>query len=223
MKLCGKTLQGRLFLLDKRGLTPDDLLLGQVIGRGVLARMDLFYLIRELKQMAAAEARLDVSYDLHDGLLQSLAAASMKLDEVCRLLDKDPSKAREHLLEIDHLLHNEQDSMRFFIWELKSAFRGLPQAEVSLITRLNGLVKQVKGQWPLDVDLITVGLDSQVPETLSRDVYYLIREALLNAARHSGASSVGVGNYASRIIRCGLPWPITVVASPSGATMATPR
>ena len=142
--------------------------------------------------MAAAEARLHVSHDLHDGLLQSLAVVTMKLDTACHLLDEDPSKAKEPLMEIDRLLRDEQDGLRSFIRELKSASGGVTHGEDSLITRLEGLVKQVERQWGLRVDLTTEGLDSQVPETLVHDIYYLVREALLNAARHAGASSVGV-------------------------------
>jgi hypothetical protein len=49
LNLRGETLEGHLFFLDKRGLTSDDLLLGQVVGREVLARLDLFYLIQQMK------------------------------------------------------------------------------------------------------------------------------------------------------------------------------
>ena len=60
------------------------------------------------------------------------------------------------------------------------------QAE-RLIVRLKGLVKQVERQWGLHVHLTMAGLDSGVPETLPHDIYYLVRETLLNAARHAGA------------------------------------
>jgi signal transduction histidine kinase len=192
LNLHGESLEGHLFFLDKRGLSSDDLLLGQVVGREVLARLDLFYLIQQIKQVAAAEARLRVSYDLHDGLLQSLAVATMKLDTVCRLLDKDPSKAKERLLEIDRLLCDEQDGLRSFIRELKSLSGGVGQGEASLIARLRGLVEQVERQWGLHVHLATADLDPGCLRPCSQDIYYLVCETLLNAARHAGASSVDV-------------------------------
>jgi signal transduction histidine kinase len=144
--LRGESLEGYLFFLDKRGLTSDDLLLGGIVARGVLARLDLFYLIQGLKQMAAAEARLCVSYNLHDGVLQSLAVATMKLDTVCRLLDENPSEAKEPLLEINRLLCDEQDGLRSFIGELKSLSGGVDGGEASLTVRLKGLAKQVERQ-----------------------------------------------------------------------------
>jgi signal transduction histidine kinase len=204
LNLRGESLEGYLFFLDKRGLTSDDLLLGGVVAREVLARLDLFYLMQRLKQTAVAETRLRVSYDLHDGVLQSLAVATMKLDTVCRLLDENPSKAKEPLLEIVRLLYDEQDSLRSFIRELKSLSGGVDQGETSLTVRLKGLVKQVESQWGLHVHLTMEGLDSGVPKTLPDDIYYLVRETLLNAARHAGASLVDVElrveNHEIRII-----------------------
>jgi len=49
LNLRGENLQGYLFFLDKRGLTSDDLLLGEAVAREVSARLDLFYLIQRLK------------------------------------------------------------------------------------------------------------------------------------------------------------------------------
>jgi signal transduction histidine kinase len=192
LKLRGESLEGYLFFLDRQGLTDDDLVLGRVVGHEVAARMDLFYLVQRLKQTAAGEARLRVSYDLHDGLLQSLAVVGMKLDTISRLLDEDPQKVREPLLEIDRLLSEEQASLRSFIRELKSVPGGADQGAASLITRLQNLIRQVERQWGLRVNFTTAGLDSWVAETLPQDIYYLVREALLNAARHAGASSVSV-------------------------------
>jgi signal transduction histidine kinase len=192
LNLHGESVEGHLLFLDRRDLTSDDLLLGQVVAREVLARLDLFYLVQELKQMAAAEARLHVSYDLHDGLLQSLAVATVKLDTICRLLDEDPSKAKEPLMEIHRLLCDEQGGLRSFIMELKSLSNGVDQEEASLIIRVKRLVKQVERQWGLTLHLTVVGLDSGVPKALQQDIYYLVRETLFNVARHAGASSVSV-------------------------------
>jgi signal transduction histidine kinase len=193
LNLRGESLKGYLFFLDKRGLTSDDLLLGEAVAREVSARLDLFYLIQRLKEMAAAEARLRVSYDLHDGLLQTLAVATIKLDRVCRLLEEDPSKVKEPLLEIVQLLCDEQHGLRSFIRELKSFSGSVDEGEASLIPRLKSLVKQVEKQWGLHVHLTMAGFDSEVPKTFPQDIYYLVRETLLNAARHAGASSVDVG------------------------------
>jgi signal transduction histidine kinase len=190
--LYGKRLEGRLFFLDKQGLSSDDLLLGQVAARAIVARMAVFYLIRQLEHAAASEARLRVSFDLHDGLLQSLALATIKLDTVCPLMEVDPSSAMGHLKEIERLLRDEQDTLRSFIRNLKSSSGDFPQRADSLVTRIQDIAKQVEGQWGLRVGLTVADLNVEISETLMHEIYYLVREALLNAARHAGASSVDV-------------------------------
>ena len=94
------------------------------------------------------------------------------------------------MLEIDRLLLDEQEDLRFLIRELKSGSAGVHVGQVRLITRLEGLVKLVQKQWGLCVDL--TGVDSRVPKALEQDIYYLVRESLFNAARHGGASSARV-------------------------------
>jgi signal transduction histidine kinase len=136
-------------------------------------------------------ARLGVSYDLHDGLLQSMAIATMNLDIVRTLIEKDPAAAQERVAETNRLLLDEQHELRSFIRELKSACPA-PSREPSLVTRFTDLFQEIEKQWGLHVDFTMEGSDSNVPEALRQHVFYLLREMLLNAARHAGASSINV-------------------------------
>jgi signal transduction histidine kinase len=190
LKLSGEGLEGYLFLLDKKGLTSDDLTLGRIVAQEVQGRLNLFHLTQKAGQLAAAKARLYVSHDLHDGLLQSLSLMGMKLDTACRLLDKEPSKAKSPLMDIDRQLRDEQDGLRLFIRELKSLSIDMPHKQSTLITNIENLAKQIENQWGLRLTLTTTGLDLQAPEVMAHGVYYLVREALFNAARHAGASSI---------------------------------
>jgi signal transduction histidine kinase len=194
LKFSGETIKGRLFFLDKQSLSSGDLILGQIVVREVVGRVDLFYLIQQLKRMTAAESRLRVAYDLHDGLLQSLAAVTMKLDIICHLLNGDPSKIRDRLLEIDRMLHDEQENLRCLIGELRPVFDGghVGSREAGLITRLESLRNQIERQWGLCVNLAIAGVDWQMHPAVAQDIYYIIREAVLNSARHAAASSVDV-------------------------------
>ena len=57
---------------------------------------------------------------------------------------------------------------------------------------LQQLAKTVEQQWHLRVELKMDGLDGQVPAVLAREIYQIIREGLVNAARHAHASVVQV-------------------------------
>jgi signal transduction histidine kinase len=57
---------------------------------------------------------------------------------------------------------------------------------------LQQLAKTVEQQWHLRVELKMDALDGQVPAVLAREIYQIIREGLVNAARHAHASLVEV-------------------------------
>jgi signal transduction histidine kinase len=147
---------------------------------------------RELSLLAAeavtAEERIRLARDLHDGVLQTLAGIGLRLAAVRTLLEKDARAAREALEPVQRLLTLEQRDLRFFIEELKP--RPRPAGEVSLAFRVTELAHRIELEWGLRAELRTGGLDEPIPESLARQVYQMVREALVNAARHGEASAV---------------------------------
>ena len=156
-----------------------------------------FYEERTRRQLAqlnaeavASDERIRVARDLHDGVLQSLTGIGLRLAAVRSLLDKDPRAARESLESVQRLLTLEQRDLRFFIQELKPKPRS--QADVSLAFRVTELAHRIELEWGLRAELRTDGLEEPMAEPLAREVYNLVREALVNAARHGEASAVRV-------------------------------
>lgn len=188
----GETFGGWLFFLDRTGMTSDHLLLGQVLARLVTARMDHFALTRQLRDAAATEQRIRLARDLHDGVLQAFTGVALRLAAVRRLLDDDPGAARTALEEAQGLIASEHRDLRFFIQELNpssAAPAGTPEAVTARITEL---ARRMEREWDLRVDLEAGGLPASIPEPLTREIYHLVREALVNAVRHGGANRVRV-------------------------------
>lgn len=141
-------------------------------------------------EAVATEERIRVARDLHDGVLQSLTGVGLRLAAVRSLLEKDPRAAREALESVQRLLTLEQRDLRFFIQELKPKPR--TAAEVSLAFRVTELVHRIELEWGLRAELRADGLEEPMPEALAREVYNVVRESLVNAARHGEASAVRV-------------------------------
>ncbi|HEX5719733.1 MAG TPA: sensor histidine kinase, partial [Thermoanaerobaculia bacterium] len=139
-------------------------------------------------EAVGTEERIRVARDLHDGVLQSLTGVGLRLAAVRSLLEKDPRAARESLESVQRLLTLEQRDLRFFIQELKPRPRS--QAEVSLAFRVTELVHRIELEWGLRAELRADGLEEPMPESLAREVYNVVRESLVNAARHGEASAV---------------------------------
>lgn len=194
LALRGESLAGRLFALDNPAMTADDLVLGEIVAQRLAERLDLLHLVERLQQVAATEAQIRLARDLHDGLLQSLTGVALQLEIVRRLLATQPATARERLQEVQRVISAEQRDLRVFVRQLRPAPAAEAGPSVDLAARLEELCRRLERQWGLRVELGTHGLDLEktLPASLTRDVYLLLHEALVNAARHAGASSARV-------------------------------
>jgi len=183
-------LTGRIFWLDRPRMTTDLLTFGQVIAGQVSARIDHFHLLVDRQRAAAEEERIRLARDLHDGLLQSLTAMALKLEEVRALVDEDPLTAQKRMLAIQRLITAEQRYLRFFIRHLKPF--ATPEPDANLDARLELLGQRVELEWGLTVDLRSAHVGAPLGADVSDELYYLISEAVVNAARHAKASTVRV-------------------------------
>lgn len=192
LPLRGECLEGHLFALDKPRMTGDDLLLGEVVAHEVASSMDQSLLSRRLRQAAAADERMRLSRDLHDGVLQSLTGAALQLETVQRLWESEPQAARARLAAIQRLIVDEQRDLRFFVHASKLAPFGLTVGSAGLNTTLRQLITRLEGLWSLRVELHLDRKDDRSFDMLAYDICFIVQEALVNAARHAAASEVRV-------------------------------
>jgi len=142
-----------------------------------------------LKAAAAERARLRA--DLHDGLLQSLTGASLKLATALRQLESDPAAARHLLARVAALLQQEQRELRYLVEEMKEGWAARPAGEQPLEDRLTELARRLRTTW--DIQLLSfVSGDGSLPKTLVRPVFGIVHEAVVNAARHGRATAATV-------------------------------
>jgi signal transduction histidine kinase len=188
----GTGLKGRLFVLDKKGMSTDDLVLGGIVAQEMVIQMDYFYMLRQLQQSAAAEERVRLARDLHDGLLQSLTGAALQLETVQRLMESDPQASRQRLIEIQELIVAEQQELRSHIRQLKPSLPGVPVEDFNLAGRLEDLAAQIKRHWGVSVEMNLGRLEVSVLKNILHEIYFIVHESLINAARHAKASVVKV-------------------------------
>lgn len=198
LKLSLKNREGYLLALDKRQTASDDLLLGEIVVHEVAARLNTFFLLEELQQGAAAEERVRLARDLHDGLLQSLTGAALQLETVRRLLETDPHTAETRLREIQNLIAAEQRDLRAHIQDLKPTPPGLTTG-FGLPERLEGLRDRLKRHWGLTVAVGFQHPGPTLPRALAQEIYWIVHESLINTARHARASAaqakIAVGDH----------------------------
>jgi signal transduction histidine kinase len=193
--LRGESFTGRLFFLEKPDSTLDDLVLAEIVGGVVAARLDAFYLSEQLRQAAATEERIRLARDLHDGVLQSFTGIALRLAAIRRMMTGQRTEAMAALEDVQRVLASEQRDLRFVIQELKPS--RAPSEDAALDVRLEELALRMEREWDLRVEL-KLDVDGKVlTPPLRREVYHIVREALVNAARHGGASAAWVAITAS--------------------------
>ena len=134
---------------------------------------------------AGAGARL--ARELHDGIIQTLAAAEMRMEALRRRGAVAP-EAVEEWERIRESLHQEVMEMRELVYELRSRSLTPSQLPDSLLAIVNEFREEAG---------ISATFDSRCEEvklapTVCREVAQILREALLNVRKHSGASKVDV-------------------------------
>jgi signal transduction histidine kinase len=188
----GQHVRGRLFFLDKNDLMLDDLTLAQIVARQVASDLDRLHVQAQLTQAAAAEERMRLARDLHDGVLQSLTGAALQLEAARRTHPGGSGAVLSRLDEIQELIMAEQRRLRSFIQQLKPARGPTVQLDAELDVGLVDLQKRIARQWGLGMTVRVEGAPRSVPPFLAREVNHLVQEAVVNAARHARASSVQV-------------------------------
>ena len=191
--LDGELIRGRLFALDKLSMRLDDLILGDVVARLTVSRLDSLYLLRRVRLAAALDERLRVARDIHDSLLQSTAGSALQLLAARRLLDRSPDEARRRLEEVQNQLENGELDMRSFIRRLRpvsSQTEHSPSA--GLAERLEELRRRVERQWEIKVKMTPPSAADTWRQALLEGVYRIVQEGVLNAARHADPSLISV-------------------------------
>ncbi len=176
----------------KPGRTADDLVLGEVVARLAISSIEQFFHTRQLPPLAAAEERVRLARNLHDGVLLSLTAAALQVESVLRLLETHPTAARDQLRKIERLITEEQRDLRFFVSEFRPTGGSPLDGNERLEPILQSMTERLAAIWNLRVSLHVAPSNNAVPRRLFEEIYHLVREALVNVARHAEATEARV-------------------------------
>ena len=133
---------------------------------------------------AGFEQRRRLERDLHDGAQQRLMALGIDLRMARGRIEHDPQGAAELL---DESLHELNEATA----ELRELARGIHPA-VLTNRGLHAALKGLASRSPVHVELLQTPTD-RLPQSVESAVYFVVAEALTNAARYSRAQAVTVG------------------------------
>ncbi|MGY0060202.1 sensor histidine kinase [Streptomyces sp. LZ34] len=129
-----------------------------------------------------------IERDLHDGAQARLVALSMRVGLAKRAYDKDPDAARK-------LLDDAQNQAEEALTELRHVVRGI-HPPILTDRGLVGAVRALAASSGRDVAVAADGVEGEeaprAPAAVEAAAYFVIAEALTNAAKHSGSQRARV-------------------------------
>jgi signal transduction histidine kinase len=207
----GQTL-GVLVVAYRRGSVvfaedPEMALVATFAGQAALA-LERARAQEEREQLAVLGDRERIARDLHDVVIQRLFAAGMRLQGAVHAAVKP--EVRERVESVVDDLDTTIRDIRGAIFELRAPAAGGVRAEV------RAQVDEARSTLGYRPRLRLDGpVDSAVPDPVRRALLAVLREALANAAKHAGASTVEVG------VRAGEGW-LTLTVADDGVGIGAP-
>jgi len=144
------------------------------------------YLLRRLRSRAAAVERARVARDLHDGVVQSLHAIAFRLYALRTRSTIPPAEREQELLEVQQLVQNEAANVRHLIQQLEP----LEFDPRHLADFLAGMVTRYRQDTGIGAQFVCDVPEVNLPPATCREIAGILREALANVRRHSGAQHV---------------------------------
>ena len=143
----------------------------------------------QVQRLAIVEERERIGRDLHDGIIQSIYAVGLSLEDVPDLMAEEPENAEARVERAIDSLDQSIRDIRNFIFGLRPEL--LEQA--GLVGGLAALADEFRVNSMVDVDLETDGSRTgELPPELTGQLLSIAREALSNIARHSKATQGSV-------------------------------
>jgi signal transduction histidine kinase len=147
----------------------------------------LLALSKTAAQAAAMQERRRIMFELHDGILQSLATMILRLEGCRGRLSKTQTELAEEIELAENLTRASMKEIRQFL-----AGKDTPIASGTLIDKLREEARFLHEGLGLDVILESEPESLTLPAIIERETYYILREALTNVTRHSHASRVEI-------------------------------
>jgi PAS domain S-box-containing protein len=137
---------------------------------------------------ASDHERQTISYEIHDGLAQYLAAAIMQFETHDALRPNSPDQAEKAYKTAVSLVHQSHAETRHLV----SKVRPPVIDEIGLETAISHLVHEQQQDGGPKIEFSSMVEFGRLPAFLENALYRIVQEALTNACRHSKSRRVAV-------------------------------
>jgi signal transduction histidine kinase len=145
------------------------------------------YLVRRLRARVGAMERARVARELHDGAIQSLISAEMRVDVLRRKAQRESPGMTEELSEVQDLLRTEILNLRELMLQMKPVDLG-PQQLLDFMAETVDRFRRDSGIGSRFV--CDLQEDIALTPHICRELVKILQEALVNVRKHAHATNV---------------------------------
>jgi signal transduction histidine kinase len=149
-------------------------------------------LYRQVQQLAILEERQRFGMDLHDGVIQSIYAVGLMLEDIQRRVRNDPASAMEGISNSIRSLNTAISDIRNYILDLRPQhFQGR-----NIVQGVEELTRALRANTFIEVNLDINNMESRTisPEN-TVEILHIAQEAISNIQKHARASEVDIAMY----------------------------
>ncbi|MEN8242982.1 MAG: GAF domain-containing sensor histidine kinase [Chloroflexota bacterium] len=146
-------------------------------------------LYRQVQQLAILEERQRFGMDLHDGVIQSIYAVGLMLEDIQRRIDSEPDGAKDGIFIAIRSLNTAISDIRNYILDLRPQhFQGR-----DIVQGMEELSRALRANTFMTVSMDVKNIDSSdlTPEQ-TVEILHIAQEALSNVQKHAKASEVNI-------------------------------
>ncbi|HYN87603.1 MAG TPA: sensor histidine kinase [Ardenticatenaceae bacterium] len=140
------------------------------------------------KELTAAEERVRLAREIHDGLGHHLTVLNVQLQAAAKLVGRDPARAADAIAVSRAEAQAALDEVRQSV----AAMRATPLDGRSLQEALQTLVHDFDRHSPLTARFDLLGVPTALPPAASMTLYRAAQEGLTNAQKHAAVQEVTV-------------------------------
>ena len=179
---------GDLYLTEKEDGAPftrqDEEMLRTFAAHASIA-IENARLYQQVQDLAVLEERDRIGMDLHDGVIQSLYATGLTLENSLEDLNDDPAQVGPQLQKAIRDLNQIIADIRSYIFNLRPAVL----ADTDLAGAVGGLLQELKVNDLMDVQLVEApGACKGLSEDQITALFHVAQESLTNVRKHAQAA-----------------------------------
>jgi len=174
----GRVIDSRGLFTHSRGLTRKD-----------KPKVQGFFSKQRSTEEKLRDERVRLACNLHDGLLQTFAAAQLELETARRLVKTDPTAACARIEIVLDVMTAERQGLSSLIRTLKSEEASSLMSASDVATAIENLCERAKAQWGLRLESSITGRGF-IPMSIRDEICRVVQEGLTNVGRHASAETV---------------------------------